>query len=227
MDVFGGEVRRRDLFPLLALHLIAREPAYGNRLIEEIEAITDGVISVNPNTIYPLLRDLEDAGPDRGPVGASGSAHPPLLLDHAGGPQGVPAAGRRARAVPRLGDPVGDPDQARDLRVSAISDNESVRRRLARRGLGLLLRSRRLARVGRRVRACGGVGRLSGGWRLAALELDPGRPGRGHRARARARAPPPSSGRIPRPSSAGELHDHVRDRGERDRGSRRARVPAA
>jgi PadR family transcriptional regulator, regulatory protein PadR len=62
MDVFGGEVRRRDVFPLLALHLIAREPAYGNRLIEEIEEITDGMISVNPNTIYPLLRDLESRG---------------------------------------------------------------------------------------------------------------------------------------------------------------------
>src|SRR3954465_13899809 len=62
MDVFGGEIRRRDLFPLLVLHLISREPAYGNRLIEEIEGITDGVISVNPNTIYPLLRDLEARG---------------------------------------------------------------------------------------------------------------------------------------------------------------------
>jgi PadR family transcriptional regulator PadR len=62
MDVFGGEIRRRDLFPLLVLHLISREPAYGNRLIEEIEGITDGVISVNPNTIYPLLRDLEGRG---------------------------------------------------------------------------------------------------------------------------------------------------------------------
>jgi PadR family transcriptional regulator len=62
MDVFGGEIRRRDLFPLLVLHLISREPAYGNRLIETIEAITDGVISVNPNTIYPLLRDLEARG---------------------------------------------------------------------------------------------------------------------------------------------------------------------
>ena len=62
MDVFGGEVRRRDVFPLLTLHLIAREPAYGNRLIEEIEAITDGTLSVNPNTIYPLLRDLESRG---------------------------------------------------------------------------------------------------------------------------------------------------------------------
>ena len=62
MDVFGGEIRRRDLFPLLVLHLIAREPAYGNRLIEEIESITEGVISVNPNTIYPLLRALEAQG---------------------------------------------------------------------------------------------------------------------------------------------------------------------
>jgi DNA-binding PadR family transcriptional regulator len=59
MDVFGGEIRRRDVFPLLVLHLISKEPAYGNRLIEEIEAISDGAISANPNTIYPLLRDLE------------------------------------------------------------------------------------------------------------------------------------------------------------------------
>jgi PadR family transcriptional regulator, regulatory protein PadR len=58
-DVFGGELRRRDVFPLLVLHLIARAPAYGNRLIEEIEEITQGVISVNPNTMYPLLRELE------------------------------------------------------------------------------------------------------------------------------------------------------------------------
>jgi PadR family transcriptional regulator, regulatory protein PadR len=62
MDVFGGEIRRRDLFPLLVLHLVEGEPAYGNRLIEEIERITEGVISVNPNTIYPLLRELEARG---------------------------------------------------------------------------------------------------------------------------------------------------------------------
>ncbi|MGH2951537.1 MAG: PadR family transcriptional regulator, partial [Solirubrobacterales bacterium] len=62
MDVFGGEIRRRDVFPLLVLHLIKREPAYGNRLIEEIEELTEGVISVNPNTIYPLLRELEAQG---------------------------------------------------------------------------------------------------------------------------------------------------------------------
>ena len=61
-DVFGGEIRRRDVFPLLVLHLLSREPAYGNRLIERIERITDGVISVNPNTMYPLLKELESRG---------------------------------------------------------------------------------------------------------------------------------------------------------------------
>jgi DNA-binding PadR family transcriptional regulator len=61
-DVFGGEIRRRDVFPLLVLHLIAKEPTYGNRLIESIEEITQGVISVNPNTMYPLLREMESKG---------------------------------------------------------------------------------------------------------------------------------------------------------------------
>jgi PadR family transcriptional regulator PadR len=61
-DAFGGQIRRRDVFPLLVLHLVAREPAYGNRLIEAIEQMTQGVISVNPNTMYPLLRELESKG---------------------------------------------------------------------------------------------------------------------------------------------------------------------
>ena len=61
-DAFGGDIRRRDLFPLLVLHLLLRAPAYGNRLIDEIEEITDGTISVNPNTMYPLLREMEGRG---------------------------------------------------------------------------------------------------------------------------------------------------------------------
>jgi PadR family transcriptional regulator len=61
-DAFGGDIRRRDVFPLLVLHLLSREPAYGNRLIEEIEGITHGAISVNPNTMYPLLKELEGRG---------------------------------------------------------------------------------------------------------------------------------------------------------------------
>jgi PadR family transcriptional regulator PadR len=61
-DAFGGDVRRSDVFPLLVLHLLAREPTYGNRLIDSIERLTHGTISVNPNTMYPLLRDLEGRG---------------------------------------------------------------------------------------------------------------------------------------------------------------------
>jgi len=61
-DAFGGDIRRRDVFPLLVLHLLTREPAYGNALIGGIERITEGAISVNPNTMYPLLRKLEGRG---------------------------------------------------------------------------------------------------------------------------------------------------------------------
>jgi len=63
--VFGGEVRRRDIFTLLVFHLIARAESgasYGNQLIEQIETITAGTVSLNPNTMYPLLRGLEGSG---------------------------------------------------------------------------------------------------------------------------------------------------------------------
>jgi len=58
-DPFAGELRRREVLPLLVLHLIAKGPSYGNQLMERIGAMTAGVLSVNPNTMYPLLRQLE------------------------------------------------------------------------------------------------------------------------------------------------------------------------
>jgi PadR family transcriptional regulator, regulatory protein PadR len=64
-DVFGGELRRRDMFTLLVFHLIARSDtgaSYGNQLIEQIEEMTAGRVSLNPNTMYPLLRGLESDG---------------------------------------------------------------------------------------------------------------------------------------------------------------------
>jgi PadR family transcriptional regulator, regulatory protein PadR len=61
-DAFGGDIRRRDVFPLLVLHLLAQEPTYGNRLIDSIEELTQGTISVNPNTMYPLLKEMEGRG---------------------------------------------------------------------------------------------------------------------------------------------------------------------
>ena len=47
------------MLPLLVLHLIAQGPSYGNQLMDRIAAMTEGVLSVNPNTMYPLLRRLE------------------------------------------------------------------------------------------------------------------------------------------------------------------------
>lgn len=64
-DVFGGELRRRDVFTLLIFHLISQSESgasYGNQLIERIASITAGSITLNPNTIYPLLRSLEADG---------------------------------------------------------------------------------------------------------------------------------------------------------------------
>jgi PadR family transcriptional regulator PadR len=60
-DPFSGELRR-EVLPLLVLHLIADEPSYGNQLMERIAGMTEGVLSVNPNTMYPLLRRLEEQG---------------------------------------------------------------------------------------------------------------------------------------------------------------------
>ena len=61
-DPFTGGLRRREVLPLLVLHYIAEEPSYGNQLMERIADVTAGVLSVNPNTMYPLLRQLESRG---------------------------------------------------------------------------------------------------------------------------------------------------------------------
>jgi DNA-binding PadR family transcriptional regulator len=61
-DPLIGDLRRAGLLPLLVLHFAAREPAYGNQLIDRIERLTGGALRVNPNTMYPLLRSLEEQG---------------------------------------------------------------------------------------------------------------------------------------------------------------------
>ena len=61
-DVFLSEVKTRDVFPLLILHLVREEPAYGNSIMARIREISAGTMSVSPNTIYPLLRRLEEKG---------------------------------------------------------------------------------------------------------------------------------------------------------------------
>jgi DNA-binding PadR family transcriptional regulator len=61
-DPFTGELRRREVLPLLVLHYIQEGPSYGNQLMERISEMTAGVLNVNPNTMYPLLRQLEERG---------------------------------------------------------------------------------------------------------------------------------------------------------------------
>ena len=61
-DPFTGELRRREVLPLLVMHLMATGPSYGNQLMDRISELTAGVLSVNPNTMYPLLRQLEGRG---------------------------------------------------------------------------------------------------------------------------------------------------------------------
>jgi DNA-binding PadR family transcriptional regulator len=61
-DPFTAGLRRREVLPLLILHYIGETPSYGNQLIDRISGVTAGVVSVNPNTMYPLLRQLEERG---------------------------------------------------------------------------------------------------------------------------------------------------------------------
>lgn len=61
-DPIAGELRRAGVLQLLVLHLLGDGRSYGNRLIERIAEVSDGLLVVNPNTMYPLLRDLEARG---------------------------------------------------------------------------------------------------------------------------------------------------------------------
>jgi DNA-binding PadR family transcriptional regulator len=61
-DPLIGDLRRAGLLPLLVLHFAQEAPTYGNQLMERIGELTHGALSVNPNTMYPLLRSLEARG---------------------------------------------------------------------------------------------------------------------------------------------------------------------
>jgi len=61
-DPLAGELRRAGVLPLLVLHFLGDGPSYGNALMERVETLSRGLIAVNPNTMYPLLRRLEADG---------------------------------------------------------------------------------------------------------------------------------------------------------------------
>ncbi|MBX6762533.1 MAG: PadR family transcriptional regulator [Rubrobacteraceae bacterium] len=61
-DILLSEVKTRSIFPLLILHFVRRKPEYGNSIIQQIKELSGGSMSVSPNTVYPLLRRLEEKG---------------------------------------------------------------------------------------------------------------------------------------------------------------------
>ena len=58
-DPLLAELRRGGLLPMLVLHFLSEGPSYGNQLMDRISQVTGGLVAVNPNTMYPLLRSLE------------------------------------------------------------------------------------------------------------------------------------------------------------------------
>ncbi|MBW3652950.1 MAG: PadR family transcriptional regulator [Actinobacteria bacterium] len=61
-DPLVAGLRKAGLLRLLVLHLLGPGPSYGNQLMERVSELTGGLIGVNPNTMYPLLRALEAEG---------------------------------------------------------------------------------------------------------------------------------------------------------------------
>jgi DNA-binding PadR family transcriptional regulator len=61
-DPLVAGLRKAGLLRLLVLHLLGQGPSYGNQLMERVGELTGGLVGVNPNTMYPLLRALEAEG---------------------------------------------------------------------------------------------------------------------------------------------------------------------
>ena len=68
--VFTGEVRTKTVFPALVLQMLHVRPDSGYGLMQRISEL-GGIFPVNPNTIYPLLRRLEERGFIRGELDES------------------------------------------------------------------------------------------------------------------------------------------------------------
>lgn len=61
-EVLRGPIKSKTVFPVLVLHLLAEEADTGSGLMARIETLCAGLLAVNTNTIYPLLRRLEERG---------------------------------------------------------------------------------------------------------------------------------------------------------------------
>ncbi|MDQ2681572.1 MAG: PadR family transcriptional regulator [Candidatus Eremiobacteraeota bacterium] len=61
-DVLRGPIKSKTIFPVLLLHMVSVHPDHGYGLMQRIDVLCGGLIAVNTNKIYPLLRRLEERG---------------------------------------------------------------------------------------------------------------------------------------------------------------------
>lgn len=61
-EVLRGPVKSKTILPVLILHLLEERPDHGLALMQRIETLCGGLLAVNTNTVYPLLRRLEERG---------------------------------------------------------------------------------------------------------------------------------------------------------------------
>jgi DNA-binding PadR family transcriptional regulator len=61
-EVLKGPIKSKTIFPALILHLVKKTPDHGYGLMQRIDALCGGLVAVNTNKIYPLLRRLEERG---------------------------------------------------------------------------------------------------------------------------------------------------------------------
>lgn len=61
-EVLRGPIKSKTVFPVLILHLLKKQADHGYGLMQRIDEICGGLIAVNTNKIYPLLRRLEERG---------------------------------------------------------------------------------------------------------------------------------------------------------------------
>ncbi len=61
-EVLRGPVKSKTILPVLLLHLLAQRSDHGLALMQRVEALCGGLLAVNTNTVYPLLRRLEERG---------------------------------------------------------------------------------------------------------------------------------------------------------------------
>jgi PadR family transcriptional regulator, regulatory protein PadR len=61
-EVVRGPVKSKTVLPVLVLHLLEEQPDHGSGLMARIEELCAGLLAPNTNTVYPLLRGLEERG---------------------------------------------------------------------------------------------------------------------------------------------------------------------